>query len=150
MTSRWSVRVSKIYKKRGFGAGCFLILGLDLASPHLVSPKKLYSFILILPPMSSLEERKAAMAAKRAELAAAAAAAEAEEAAIAAAEAEEEERWRKEEEDRKQKEQEELKKREKEKGMPILNMPERVELSLDEAKALFKVHLSFSTVLLVS
>ena len=61
-------------------------------------------------------------------------------AAQLAAEAEEEEK-RKEEEARPQKEQEEeeLKEKEKAKGMPVLNMPNRVELSLDEGKALFKV-----------
>lgn len=57
-----------------------------------------------------------------------------------AAEADEEERIRREEEERrKAEEEEELRRKEKEKGMPSLNMPARVELSLDEAKALFKV-----------
>ena len=38
-------------------------------------------------------------------------------------------------------EEEELRRKEKEKGMPSLNMPARVDLSLDEAKALFKVRI---------
>lgn len=50
----------------------------------------------------------------------------------------EEEAKRKEEEERKAKEEEE-----KAKSMPKLNMPERVELSLEEGKALFKVLLSY-------
>ena len=63
-------------------------------------------------------------------------------AAQLAAEAEEEERARKEEEERKKmEEEEELRRKEKEKGMPSLNMPARVDLSLDEAKALFKVRI---------
>lgn len=67
-------------------------------------------------------------------------------AAQLAAEAEEEERIRREEEERrKAEEEEELRRKEKEKGMPSLNMPARVELSLDEAKALFKVCTNFFT-----
>lgn len=60
-------------------------------------------------------------------------------AAQLAAEAEEEEHRRREEERQKLEEQEELKRKEKEKGAPIINMPNRVDLSIEEAKALFKV-----------
>lgn len=61
-------------------------------------------------------------------------------AAQLAAEAEEEERRRKEEEDgQKREEQEELKRKEKERGTSSLSMPNRVDLSIEEAKALFKV-----------
>lgn len=67
-------------------------------------------------------------------------------AAQLAAEAEAEERRRREEEEQKRLEEaEELKSRENAKGMPALNMPDRVELSLEEAKALFKVSLSTTT-----
>ena len=54
-----------------------------------------------------------------------------------AAEAEEERRRRKEEKAR-ELEEAELKRREKEKGSVAISMPNRVDLSIDEAKALFK------------
>ena len=60
-------------------------------------------------------------------------------AAQLAAEAEEEERRREEERQRQEEEAKRLKEAEKQKGAPQLNMPERVDLSIDEAKALFKV-----------
>ncbi|TBU49369.1 hypothetical protein BD309DRAFT_851694 [Dichomitus squalens] len=59
-------------------------------------------------------------------------------AAQLAAEALEEERRKEEEKKRQEEEARKLKEAEKQKGAPQLNMPERVELSLDEAKALFK------------
>ncbi|KAI0698538.1 hypothetical protein C8T65DRAFT_581745 [Cerioporus squamosus] len=59
-------------------------------------------------------------------------------AAQLAAEAEEEERKREEEKRRLEEEARKLKEAEKQKGSAQLNMPERVDLSLDEAKALFK------------
>ena len=52
---------------------------------------------------------------------------------------EEEERRKEEEKKRQEEEARRLKEAEKQKGAPQLNMPERVDLSLDEAKALFKV-----------
>lgn len=60
-------------------------------------------------------------------------------AAQLAAEAEEEERRRMEEEETRKREEEELKRKEREKGTPTISMPNRVDLSLTEAKALFKV-----------
>ncbi|RDX55471.1 hypothetical protein OH76DRAFT_1339032 [Lentinus brumalis] len=59
-------------------------------------------------------------------------------AAQLAAEAEEEERKREEERRRLEEEARKLKEAEKQKGSAQLNMPERVDLSIDEAKALFK------------
>ncbi|TFY63407.1 hypothetical protein EVJ58_g3272 [Rhodofomes roseus] len=59
-------------------------------------------------------------------------------AAQLAAEAEEEKRRQEEEKKRQEEEAQILKEAEKAKGAPQLNMPERVDLSLDEAKALFK------------
>ncbi|KAI5120418.1 hypothetical protein M0805_006919 [Coniferiporia weirii] len=60
-------------------------------------------------------------------------------AAQLAAEAEEEEHRRKEEEEQKKREEEEeLKRKEKERGVSAINMPNRVDLSIEEAKALFK------------
>ena len=56
-----------------------------------------------------------------------------------AKEAEEHERKQKEAEEEERRQQEELKRREKEKGTQALNMPNKVDLSIDEAKALFKV-----------
>lgn len=60
-------------------------------------------------------------------------------AAQLATEAEEEERRREEEKKQQEEEARKLKEAEKQKGSAQLNMPERVDLSLDEAKALFKV-----------
>ena len=60
-------------------------------------------------------------------------------AAQLAAEAEEEERRREEEKKQQEEDARKLKEAEKQKGSAQLNMPERVDLSLDEAKALFKV-----------
>ena len=60
-------------------------------------------------------------------------------AAQLAAEAEEEERRREEEKEQEEEEARQLKEAEKQKGSAQLSMPERVDLSLDEAKALFKV-----------
>ena len=60
-------------------------------------------------------------------------------AAQLAAEAEEEERHKEEEKKQKEEEARKLKEAEKQKGAPQLNMPDRVDLSIDEAKALFKV-----------
>ena len=57
-----------------------------------------------------------------------------------AAEAEEHEKKQREAEEAKRAEEEELKRREKEKGTSALSMPSRVDLSIDEAKALFKVY----------
>ncbi|KAH8111363.1 hypothetical protein DFH11DRAFT_1690413 [Phellopilus nigrolimitatus] len=59
-------------------------------------------------------------------------------AAQLAAEAEEEERRKKEEEDNRKREEDEVRLKEKEKGVPSINMPNRVDLSIEEAKALFK------------
>ncbi|KAI0750668.1 hypothetical protein C8Q80DRAFT_1100024 [Daedaleopsis nitida] len=59
-------------------------------------------------------------------------------AAQLAAEAEEEKKRREEEEKRLEEEAKRLKEAEKQKGAPQLNMPSRVDLSIDEAKALFK------------
>ncbi|KAH9918202.1 uncharacterized protein BXZ73DRAFT_53056 [Epithele typhae] len=59
-------------------------------------------------------------------------------AAQLAAEAEEEEKRRAEEKAREEEEARKLKEAEKQKGNAQLNMPNRVDLSLDEAKALFK------------
>ena len=61
-------------------------------------------------------------------------------AAQLAAEAEADERRKKEEEEeRKREEAEELNRKAKEKGSLTINMPARVDLSIEEAKALFKV-----------
>ena len=60
-------------------------------------------------------------------------------AAQLAAEAEEEKRRLEEEKARQEEEARKLKEAEKQKGSTQLNMPERVDLSIDEAKALFKV-----------
>ena len=60
-------------------------------------------------------------------------------AAQLAAEAEEEERRREEEKRREEEEARKLREAEKQKGSAQLNMPARVDLSIDEAKALFKV-----------
>lgn len=60
-------------------------------------------------------------------------------AAQLAAEAEAEERRREEERIREEEEARKLKEAEKQKGSTQLNMPARVDLSIDEAKALFKV-----------
>ncbi|KAI1789556.1 hypothetical protein LXA43DRAFT_892736 [Ganoderma leucocontextum] len=59
-------------------------------------------------------------------------------AAQLAAEAEEEERRKEEETKQQEEEARKLKEAEKQKGSAQLNMPQRVDLSLDEAKALFK------------
>ncbi|KAJ8455308.1 hypothetical protein ONZ51_g12521 [Trametes cubensis] len=59
-------------------------------------------------------------------------------AAQLAKEAEEEKRRQEEEKKRQEEEARKLKEAEKQKGMPQINMPERVDLSIDEAKALFK------------
>ena len=60
-------------------------------------------------------------------------------AAQLAAEAEEEKRRQEEEKVLQEEEARKLKEAEKQKGSTQLNMPERVDLSIDEAKALFKV-----------
>ena len=60
-------------------------------------------------------------------------------AAQLAAEAEEERKRQEEEKKRQDEEAQRLKEAEKAKGAPQLNMPDRVDLSIDEAKALFKV-----------
>ncbi|KAI0638048.1 hypothetical protein C8Q77DRAFT_1089037 [Trametes polyzona] len=59
-------------------------------------------------------------------------------AAQLAKEAEEEKQRQEEERKRKEEEARKLKEAEKQKGTPQINMPERVDLSIDEAKALFK------------
>ncbi|KAH9938277.1 uncharacterized protein B0H18DRAFT_966380 [Fomitopsis serialis] len=59
-------------------------------------------------------------------------------AAQLAAEAEEEKRRQEEEKRQEEEEAKRMKEAEKAKGAPQLNMPERVDLSMDEAKALFK------------
>ncbi|KAI0353522.1 hypothetical protein OH77DRAFT_1406667 [Trametes cingulata] len=59
-------------------------------------------------------------------------------AAQLAKEAEEEKQRQEEERKRKEEEARKLKEAEKQKGAPQINMPERVDLSIDEAKALFK------------
>ncbi|OSC98923.1 hypothetical protein PYCCODRAFT_1470576 [Trametes coccinea BRFM310] len=59
-------------------------------------------------------------------------------AAQLAKEAEEEKRRQEEEKRRQDEEARKLKEAEKQKGTPQINMPERVDLSIDEAKALFK------------
>lgn len=65
-------------------------------------------------------------------------------AAQLAAEAEEERLRQEEEKKREEEEANLLKEAEKAKGAPQLNMPDRVDLSIDEAKALFKVRSRFN------
>lgn len=60
-------------------------------------------------------------------------------AAQLAAEAEEAERMKQEIEKREHEEQEELKRKEKERGNLAISMPNRVDISIEEGKALFKV-----------
>ena len=60
-------------------------------------------------------------------------------AAQLAAEAEETERMKQQEEKREREEQEELKRKEKERGNLAISMPNRVDISIEEGKALFKV-----------
>lgn len=68
-------------------------------------------------------------------------------AAQLAAEAEEHERMKEEEKKQQEEEAQQLKEAEKQKGVSQLNMPERVDLSPDEAKALFKVSQNVSRVM---